>query len=137
MAQWYIARYARLSNGEVELLSYVKALNFAIAQNYERVNLPNQEFYHAETTVGSLLPMLKLVWQNREKYSHKPHTAQMQADAEYKAQHILRAEDVDFNQTVQTMQILKPLLTQAQYAMVFKAVMRKPSVMKYLYERSN
>lgn len=137
MAQWYITRYARLSNGEVELISYAKASNFAIAQSRERVTLPNGEFYHAETSVGSLLPMLKLAWHNRDKYSHKPHTAQMQVDAEYKAQHILRAEDVNFNKTMQAMKILKPLLTQVQYAMVFEAVMRKPSVMKYLYERSN
>ena len=134
MTQWYITRYARLSNGEVELLSYAQASNFATAQSRERVNLPNQEFYHAETSVGSLLPKFKPYWVAREKYSHKPYVAQMQTEAEIKARHLIDAEDVDFASMTQEMQILKPLLTQAQYTVVFQAVMRKPSVMKYLYE---
>ncbi len=135
MAQWYITTYARLSNGEVELISYVKAPNFAVAQGAERINLQKPQFYHAENCVGSLLPALKLDWIAREQYSHKPYVAQMQVDAEHKAQHILRVVDVDFTKTMQTMQTLKPLLTKTQYDLVFKALMRKPSVMKYLYER--
>jgi hypothetical protein len=137
MTQWYITKYARLSNGGVELLSYVKASNFAIAQSRERDYLPNGEFYHAESRVGSLLPTFKPYWVAREKYSHKPYVAQMQAEAELKAQHLIDAEDVDFALMTQEMQILKPLLTQAQYTVVFQALMRKPSVMKYLYERNN
>lgn len=136
MAQWYITKYARLSNGEVELLSYSKAPNFDVACGAENINLPNDQFYHAENRVGSILPALKLTWMNREKYSHKPHVAQMQIDAEHKAQHILRAEDVDFAKTMKAMQVLKPLLIKAQYDLVLQALMRKPSVMKYLYERS-
>ena len=137
MAQWYITKYARLSNGEVELISYSKAPNFNVACGAEHINLPNDQFYHAENCVGSMLPKLELEWIAREKYSHKAHIAQMQSDAEYKAQHILRAEDVDFASTMRVMQVLKPLLIKAQYDLVLKALMRKPSVMKYLYERSN
>lgn len=136
MAQWYITKYARLSNGEVELLSYSKASNFEVACSKERINLPNNQFYRAENRVGSLLPKLKLCWVAREKYSHKPQTAQLQAEAEIQAQRILDAVDVDFTKTVKDMQILKPLLTKVQYDLVFQSLMRKPSVMQYLYERS-
>lgn len=137
MAQWYITKYARLSDGGVELISYSKATNFEVACSKERINLPNNQFYRAENRIGSMLPRLKLDWVAREQYSHKPHMAQMQVDAEYKAQHIFRADDVDFTKTMQMMQVLKPLLIKAQYDLVFQALMRKPSVMKYLYEKEN
>lgn len=135
--QWYITKYARLSNGEVELLSYTKAPNFDVACGAEHINLPNSQFYHAENCVGSMLPKLKPYWVAREAYSHKPQRAAEQAEAEIQAVKILDAKDVDFVETMKVMKDLKPLLTKAQYDLVFEALMRKPSVMKYLYERSN
>lgn len=135
MAQWYITRYARLSNGEVELISYSKALNFGVACGSENINLPNGEFYKAESTVGSLLPKIKPYWVARERYSHKPQTAGLQVRAENMAKRIILAKDVDFAKATKVMKDLKPLLTKAQYDLVFKALMRKPSVMKYLYEK--
>ena len=137
MSQWYITKYARLANGEVELISYSKAPNFQVACGAERINLPNPQFYRAENRVGSMLPKIKACWVARDTYSHKPHVAQLQVEAEIKAQHILDADDVDFAETKKTMKNLKPLLTKAQYDLVFVAIMRKPSVMQYLYERSN
>lgn len=136
MAQWYISKYARLSNGEVELISYSKAPNFDAACGAERINLPNNQFYRAENRVGSLLPQFKPSWVAREKYSHKIDTMGMQVRAENMAKRIILAEDVDFDRGTKRMRDLKPLLTKAQYDLVFKAFMRKPSVMKYLYERS-
>lgn len=136
MAQWYITTYARLSNGEVELISYSKAANFNVACGAERINLPSPQFYHAENCVGSLLPKFKPYWVAREKYSHKPNKAEMQIKAENVAKRIITAKDVDFNKATKVMRDLKPLLTKAQYDLVFQALMRKPSVMKYLYERS-
>lgn len=137
MAQWYITTYARLYNGEVELISYTKAPNFGVACGAERINLPNNQFYRAENCIGSLLPKLKPYWVVRERYSHKPDTAEMQVKAENMAKRIILAKDVDFNQATTKMKDLKPLLTKAQYDLVFKALMRKPSVMKYLYEKEN
>ena len=136
MTQWYITRYARLLNGGVELISYSEAPNFEVACGAENINLPDDHFYHAEYRVGSLLPNLKSYWVAREKYSHKPETAELQAEAEIKAQAILDAVDVDFAETMQTMKDLKGLLTKAQYDMVLKSLMRKPTVMQHLYERS-
>ena len=136
MAQWYITRYARLLNGEVELISYTKASNFAVACGSENINLPNGEFYKAESTVGSLLPKIKPYWVARERYSHKPQIAGLQVRAENMAKRIIVAEDIDFNKATERMRYLKPLLIKAQYDLVFQALMRKPSVIKYLYERS-
>ena len=137
MAQWYITKYARLHNGEVELLSYVKAPNFGVACGYERRNLPNNQFYHAENCVGSLLPKFKPYWLARERYSHKPQTAEMQVKAELIAKRIIQAKDVDFAQATKAMKDIEPLLTKAQYTLTLNALMRKPSVMQYLYERSD
>lgn len=136
MTQWYITKYVRLLDGEVELISYTKAPNFNVARGSERINLPNNQFYHAESRVGSLLPKFKPIWVAREVYSHKPETAQMQVDAELYAQRILDADDVNFGSTMTTMRMIKSLLTQAQYDLVLKALMRKPSVLQHLYERS-
>ena len=102
---WYISKYARLSNG-VELISYSIAPNFDIACAYERIHLPDGQFYRAEDRVGSLLPKPKLHWTNREIYSHKPYVAKMQADAESKAQQLIQAPDVDFAQMQHTMKVL-------------------------------
>ena len=137
MAQWYISIYARLHDGGVELISYSKAPNFNVACGAERINLPKPQFYHAENCVGSLLPKLKPLWVAREVYSHKPKVAQMQVEAELQAQHLISAVDVDFAETMRILKDIKSLLTFAQYDMVLQYVMRKPSVMKYLYERSN
>jgi hypothetical protein len=136
MAQWYITKYARLVDGTVEIISYTKAANFAVACGAERTNLPKPQFYHAENCIGSLLPMLKPYWVARERYSHKPKMAEMQLKAENVAKRIITAKDVDFNKATKAMKDLRPLLTKAQYDLVFQSLMRKPSVMKYLYERS-
>ena len=137
MSQWYIAKYARLLDGEVELISYTKAPNFQVACGAERINLPKPQFYHAETQIGSLLPKFQPCWVARERYSHKPETAQDQIEAELTAQHIINAKDLVFSSATKAMKILKPRLTQAQYEVTLNALMRKPSVMKYLYERNN
>lgn len=135
MTQWYISKYARLHNGEVELVSYSKAESFEVACRAEKINLPNDQFYHAENRVGSLLPKINIKWVARDKYSHKPQTAQMQVQAEETALRIIKADNVEFDfSTKQMLGILSLLLTKAQYALVLKSLMRKPSVMQELYE---
>ena len=135
MAQWYITRYARLLDGKVELISYAVASDYAKAKLAERINLPNAHFYKAEYEVGSLLPPFKPLWEKREKYSHKPETAKLQLEAEKAAKCIIRAKDLQFNGTMHIMKSIEPMLTKAQFNLTLKALMRKPSVMKYLYEK--
>ena len=133
---YYITRYARLLNGEVELISYTTTTSLAKAQIQERTNLLNDEFYKAESVLGSLLPPFKPRWAKRERYSHKPQTAKLQLEAERAAKCIIKADDLQFSGTMHIMKSIEPMLTKAQFDLTLKALMRKPSVMKYLYERS-
>ena len=134
MAQWYITKYARLLDGEVELISYTVATTLAEAKLAERTHLRNGEFYKAEYELGSLLPPFKPRWAKRERYSHKPETAKLQLEAERAAKYIIKADDLKFQGTMSVMRSIEPMLTKAQFDLTLKALMRKPSVMKYLYE---
>lgn len=139
--QWYVTRYAQLANGKFELISYAPMNSLAEAQYKANTSLPNNEFYEVECKVGSLLPPTpKPCWIARERYSHKPMTAQLQVEAELKAQHILsalEADTFDLKDILEEMQQLKPILTKPQYAILLEALMSKPCVIKILYERGN
>lgn len=136
--QWYLTRYARLSNGEFELLSYTPMSSFAEAQYRAKTNLPNNEFYEVEHKVGSLLtPKPQSCWVARDRYSHKPMTAELQAEAELKAQQILNmldSNDFDIKAVLSDMQTIKPILTKPQYEILLNNLMSKPCTMKILYE---
>ena len=135
---WYLTRYARLTDGQFELISYAPMSSFAEAQYKSRTQLPNNEFYEVEHKVGSLLPPTpQQPFAFREKYSHKPIAAQLQHDAELKARHILYMldkNDFDLKQVLADMQVLKKILTKAQYQILLDALMSKPCTMKILYE---
>ena len=137
--QWYLTRYARLPNGKFELINYAPMSSLHEAEFKARVQLPNNEFYKAECKVGSLLPPKpQSYWVARDRYSHKPMVAQMQVEAEIKAQHILDQLDTntfDIKEVLSDMQLLKPILTKPQYQILLDALMSKPSVIKILYER--
>lgn len=138
MTQWYLTRYARLSNGEFELLSYAPMISFAEARHRAKTNLPNNEFYEVEHQLGSLLPpQPKSCWVARDRYSHKPAKAEFQTKAEIKAQQILDALDsdvFDVKDVLSEMQIIKPMLTKPQYQILLDTLMSKPCVKKILYE---
>lgn len=138
---WYITRYARLSNGEFELLTYTPMRSLEDAQHRAKAKLPYNEFYEVECTVGSLLPKFQhTTIAVREKYSHKKHIAQLQVDAELKAQHLLDTlgtNTFDIKDVLTEMQLLKAILTKPQYQILLDAVMSKPCVKKILYERGN
>ena len=137
--QWSLTKYARLSNGEFELLSYAPMSSFAEAQFKAQTKLPNNEFYEVEHKIGSLLPpQPKSCWVARDRYSHKPVQAELQGKAELKAQQILDAldsNDFDIKEVLGDMQLLKPLLTKPQYEILLNNLMSKPCTMKILYER--
>ena len=138
--QWYLTRYARLSNGGFELLTYDKMPSLEIAQHRAKTTLPDNEFYEVEFRVGSLLPpMPKPTWIAREMYSHKPDLAQQQVEAEYKAQQLLKKictkDSFNLKLTMKHMVDLKPFLIQAQYQILVDALMSKPMTIKFLYEK--
>lgn len=135
--QWYLTKYARLTNGGFELLSYVP-MTFDQAQYHSKVTLPNNEFYKVEHKVGSLLPpKAQPLWVARDRYSHKPMTATFQAEAEIKAQQILDILDTDFDikAVLTDMQTLKPILTKAQYSILLDKLLSTSQATKILYER--
>ena len=137
---WYLTRYARLSNGEFELVTYNKMPSLEVAQLRAKTKLPNNEFYEVEFRVGSLLaPMPKPTWIARERYSHKPDLAQQQVEAELKAQRLLKkiCTKDSFNLKITTKHIieLKPFLIQAQHQTLVDALMSKPITIKALYEK--
>lgn len=138
MLQWYLTRYARLSNGEFELLTYDPMPSLAVAQYKAQTQLTNNEFYEVEYKIGSLLPKHQGHWVAREIYSHKPNVMALQINAEVKAQQVLKDlnnNTFDLKQTLVDMQVLKPILTKPQYQILHNALMSKPCVMKILYER--
>lgn len=137
--QWYLTKYAELTDGQFQLLSYTP-MTFDQAQYHSKVKLPNNEFYKVECKVGSLLPpKAQPLWVARDKYSHKPMTAIFQAEAEIKAQEILHLLDTDFDiKTVLTdMQKIKPILTKAQYSILLDKLLSTSQAIKILYERSS
>ena len=135
--QWYLTRYARLSNGEFELISYAPMPNLAVAQHRAQTTLPDNEFYKAECTVGSLIrPSHTTSIPARQKYSHKPHVAVMQTEAEVKAQHILDTishKDFDVQLVFADMRMLKPLLTKPQYDTLMDALLHNRCILKAIY----
>jgi hypothetical protein len=140
--QWYLTRYAELTNGQFELLTYDKMPSLEVAQLRAKTKLPNNEFYEVECRVGSLLPKVaKPTWVAREMYSHKPDLAQQQVEAELKAQRLLKkiCTKDSFNLKIMMTNIinLKPLLIQAQYQLLLDALMTKPCIMKTLYVKEN
>ena len=138
--QWYLTRYARLSNGEFELLTYDKMPSLEVAQCRANTKLPNDEFYEVEFRVGSLLPKTpRPTWVARDRYSHKPMLAQLQVEAELKAQWLLKKiytkDSFNLKLTMQHILDLKPYLIQAQYNLLLNTLMSKPITTKVIYER--
>lgn len=137
MLQWYLTEYARLADGKVELLSYTP-MDFDTAQYKATKTLSDDKFYFVECKVGSLLtPQPNPYWIARERYSHKPYVAKMQAEAEIKAQKILDALsvysiDLDLKSILSEMQLIKPLLIKPQYDILLNCLMSKPQVMQIL-----
>ena len=138
--QWYLTKYARLSNGEFELLTYDKMPSLEVAQCRANTKLPNNEFYEVEFRVGSLLPLTsKPTWIAREQYSHKPTLAQQQVEAELKAKQLFKKictkDSFNLKLTMKHILDLKPYLIQAQYQLLLDTLMSKPITTKVLYER--
>lgn len=135
--KWYLTRYARLSSGEFELITYDEMPSLEVAQCRAKTQLPNNEFYEVECRVGSLLPPTpQPCWVARERYSHKPHIAQCQVEAELKAQRILKriykAETLNPKRTLTNIVALKEWLTKPQYQILLETLMSKPCIIKIL-----
>ena len=135
--QWYLTKYARLANGKFELISYSPMPSLEVAQCYAKTKLLNNEFYEVEFKVGSLLPPPPKVWVTRDRYSHKPATAQLQIEAELTAQRILKrieSNRIDLKNTFAQIKEIRPFLTAPQFEVLFTALKSNSKVIKMLYE---
>lgn len=139
--QWYLTKYARLSNGGVELISYAPMPSVEVARHRARTSLPNNEFYEVECRVGSLLPPTPPpCWVAREVYSHKPAVAQQQVDAELCAVRILhrvQTNRIDIKNTFAQIKEIRPFLTAPQFEVLFNALKSNAKIIKMLYEENN
>ena len=139
--QWYLTKYAQLSNGEFELITYTPMPSLEVAQHRSKVTLPNNEFYEVECSVGSLLPPTSQpCWVARERYSHKPQIAQQQIEAELCAIRILsriKTNRIDLKNTFAQIKDIRPFLTAPQFEVLFTALKSNPKVVKVLYERGD
>lgn len=138
--QWFLTRYARLSNGGFELLDYAPMPSLEVAQSNAKTKLPNDEFYEVEFRVGSLLPQNHPCWIARDRYSHKPDVAQQQVEAELCAIRILnriQTNRIDLKNTFAQIKAIRPFLTTPQFEVLFNALKSNPKVIKMLYERGN
>ena len=138
--QWYLTRYARLSNGGFELITYDPMPSLEVAQLRAKTQLPCNEFYEVECRVGSLLtPPPKPTWIARDRYSHKAEVAQCQVEAELKAQRMLKriykADTLSPKRTLTNIVALKEWLTKPQYQLLLDTLMSKPCVIKIMYEK--
>ena len=140
--QWFLTRYAELTNGQFQLITYDLMPSLEVAQLRAKTKLPNNEFYEVEFRVGSLLHKpTKPTWIDRERYSHKPDLAQCQVEAELKAKRLLnkiyKQDSFNLKLTMKHMLDLKPFLIQAQYQLLLDTLMSKPMTKKFLYERGD
>lgn len=138
--QWYLTRYARLTDGRFELITYAPMSSLETAQCKAKAQLPNNEFYEVECRVGSLLPKHQPCWIARDRYCHKPDVAQQQVEAELCAIRILnRVQNnrIDLKNTFAQIKKIRPFLTTPQFEVLFTALKSNPKVMKNLYERGN
>ena len=138
--QWYLTRYARLTNGQFEVISYSEMPNLEIAQHRAKTILHNNEFYEVEFRVGSLLPSNQPCWFVRDRYSHKPAIAQQQVEAELCAIRILnriKSNRIDITNTFAQIKKIRPFLIAPQFEVLFAALKSNPRVMKILYERGD
>ena len=138
--QWYLTRYAGLTNGQFELISYNKMPNLETAQLRAKTKLPNNEFYEVECRVGSLLQHTQSCWVARERYSHKPNVAQQQVEAELCAIRILNrieSNRIDLKNTFKQIKDIRPFLTAPQFEVLFNALKSNQKVIQMLYERGN
>ena len=137
--QWYLTRYARLTDGQFELLAYTPMPSLEVAQVRAKTALPNNELYEVEFSVGSLLALTpNTVWVARERYSHKPQVAQQQVEAELCAIRILnriKTNRIDLKNTFAQIKDIRPFLTTPQFEVLFSALKSNPKVIQMLYKK--
>lgn len=142
--KWYVSLYETIGQGTYHILSYVEcedldSAKIKLSKSHAKYGT---DFYHLESTLGSLDTSTKGVFRRREQYSHSARAAKSQADGEERAKKVLRSirslkptSSMNHIQSIMTeVRRLKPYLTKTQYDVMLTELERQPVIRKLLLE---
>lgn len=141
--RWYASLYTTVGEKSYRLLDYVecKTLDSAKLKLSKLRAEYSGDFWHLESTLGSLDTSTKGVFHKRGQYSHNAKAATSQADGEQRAKKVLRSirslkstSSITHIQSImKDVRSLKPYLTDDQYDTILIELERQPVVRKLLY----
>ena len=142
--KWYVSLYETIGDGDFHILSYEEcdSLDSAKIKLSKSHAEYDTDFYHLESTLGSLDTSTKGVFRRREQYSHNAKAAKSQAEGEERARKVLRSirslkptSSMSHIQSIMTdVRRLKPYLTKTQYDAIIAELERQPIIRKLLKE---
>ena len=142
--KWYVSLYTTVGEKAYRLLDYVECQNLEVAkckQNKLQAEY-GTDFWHLESTLGSLDTSTKGVFRCRDQYSHNAKAAKSQVDGEEKARKVLRSirtlkptsSIAHIQSVMKEVRRLKPYLTKTQYDVILTELERQPIIRKLLKE---
>lgn len=142
--KWYVSLYTTIGEKTYRLLDYVEcnSLDSAKLKLSKSRSDYDTDFWHLESTLGSLDTSTKGVFRRREQYSHNAKAAKSQADGEERARKVLRSirnlkptSSLAHIQSIMTdVRKLKPYLTKIQYDTILAELERQPIIRKLMLE---
>lgn len=142
--KWYVSLYTTVGERSYRLLDYVEcnSLDSAKIKLSKSHAEYDTDFWHLESTLGSLDTSTKGVFRRREQYSHNAKAAKSQADGEERAKKVLRSirslrptSSLAHIQSIMTdVRKLKPYLTKTQYDAILTELERQPIIRKLQLE---
>lgn len=142
--KWYVSLYTTIGEKSYRLLDFVEctSLDSAKLKLSKSKSEYGTDFWHLESTLGSLDTSTKGVFRRRETYSHNAKAATSQANGEERAKKVLRSirslkptSSIDHIQSImKEVRKLKPYLTKTQYDAILTELERQPIIRKLQYE---
>lgn len=142
--KWYVSLYETVGEKSYHILSYMEcdSLESAKIQLSKSHAKYDTDFYHLESTLGSLDTSTKGVFRRREQYSHNAKAAKSQAEGEERARKVLRSirslkptSSLEHIQSImRDVRKLKPYLTKTQYDTLLTELERQPIIRKLQLE---
>jgi hypothetical protein len=142
--KWYVSLYTTVGEKSYRLLDYVEcnSLDSAKIKVSKSRSEYATDFWHLESTLGSLDTSTKGVFHRREQYSHNTKAATSQAEGEERAKKVLRSirslkptsSIAHIQSIMKEVRTLKPYLTKTQYDTILTELERQPIIRKLLLE---
>lgn len=142
--KWYVSLYTTVGERSYRLLNYVecKDLDSAKIKHSKSKAEYDADFWHLESTLGSLDTSTKGVFHHRKEYSHNAKAAKSQADGEERAKKVLRSirslkptsSIAHIQSIMRDVMMLKPYLTNTQYDAILTELERQPIIRKLQLE---